>query len=99
MNYNRNLEYIAPFTFFILIITLSIKETLIYDLTNNKYGSFLGGISYPIYLIHPFYIGIFSLLNINLNTINSFLYLILCIISSWIIHIYYEKPMMKLTIK
>lgn len=99
INYNRNFEYIAPFIFFTLIITLSIKDTIIHNLTNNNYGRILGGVSYPIYLIHPLYIGAFSLLNINLNIIISLIYLFLCITSSWVIHYYYEKPMMKLIIK
>lgn len=99
INYDRNLEFVAPLFFSILILLISTKKGLVYKSTNKNFSIFLGGISYPIYLIHPLLVGFYSLLKIPLNTINTSIYLIICIIISWVIHSKYEKPMMKYLLK
>ena len=99
INYNRNFDYLAPFLFSLFIISISFNKGFINKITNNKYGEFSGKISYPIYLIHPLYVGIFSLLKFPINFFNVCIYLLLCIITSWVIHTLIEKPMMKLMIK
>lgn len=98
INYNKNHEFIAPILFSLLIFLTANLENI-----KNKYLLYIfkkfGEFSYPIYLIHPLIIGIFSHLKISPNLSSSLAYITICLIISLIIHKYYEKPMMKLTIK
>lgn len=95
--YNKNLEYLAPF-FFCILIAFYRHEYCKSEL-KIKISTFLGNISYPTYLIHPLLIAGFSFLNINPSFISTILYLLLCIGSALIIHSYIEKPMPRYKIK
>ena len=52
-NYIRDNEYYSVFLFSIMIISLSFDKGIIFKLTNNIVGDWLGRISYSIYLLHP----------------------------------------------
>lgn len=95
-SYNRNNEFIAPFIFGLFILSISFKNGIIYKITNNSFGVFLGNISYPIYLIHPFVITLFLKLKLEFSLITLLPYLVLCILISFILNKYVEKPCLKL---
>lgn len=52
-NYIRDNEYYSVFLFSIMIISLSFDKGIIFKLTNNSVGDWLGRISYSLYLLHP----------------------------------------------
>lgn len=94
IDYNRVHEFIFPFICSFFIISLARQRGLIFNLFNNRFGQFMGDISYPIYLIHPLFINIFQWSDLEFNYKNSIFYIILCIIASYLIHKFIEKPSM-----
>ncbi|WP_372658366.1 acyltransferase family protein [Acinetobacter sp. SwsAc6] len=98
INYNKNLEYLAPLLFSFLIFLVAhienIKNPYI-CFTFKKFGEF----SYPIYLIHPLLIGAFNYLKISPNIYSSMVFITICMIISLMIHKHYEKPLMNFMIK
>ncbi|MFS2224202.1 acyltransferase family protein [Pantoea sp. B65] len=95
MQYNRNNEILSPLLFGVFIYSLSKASGAVFKLTNNKLGVFLGDISYPIYLIHPVLIFIFSkIMNFSTTPIVMICYLTACILSAFIINRIIEKPSM-----
>ena len=94
IGYNRVNEFVFPFICVCFIISIAKRRGLIFQCFNNKIGNFFGDISYPMYLIHPFFINIFQCTHQEFNYINSSIYLALCIIASFIIHKWIEKPCM-----
>ena len=87
MNYARQNELFAPFLFAIFIGSLYKSNGAIYRLTKNKFGKFLGDISYPLYLIHPLFIFILiRVVRLEVNSITATLYILASITLS-LIHI------------
>ena len=91
-NYNRNDEYFSVFLFAIMIISLSFGKGIVYTLTNNWFGKWLGKISYPLYLLHPLFIEInHQIFNDCFNILPLLIYFIFIITFSVLIHIYIEN--------
>lgn len=92
LSYDRNYEFLAPFIFMAMIILLSLRVGLLFRLTNNKIGDFMGDISYPLYLIHPVFIFIFTHSVLFKYKYIVILYVVSCIFSSYLINRFVEKP-------
>jgi peptidoglycan/LPS O-acetylase OafA/YrhL len=94
-DYVKNNEYYSVFLFSIMIISLSLNKGIIYKLTNNAIGNWLGKVSYPLYLLHPVCI----LINKNIFsdifcTLGILFYIILSLIISILTHIFIEEKFM-----
>lgn len=94
-HYDRNYEFLAPFMFMILIFLLSLKTGIVFKITSNKFGEFMGDISYPLYLIHPILILVSKNFYKNHNNFIPFIYVVLCLIFSYFINLLVEKPSIK----
>jgi len=95
--YKHNNELLAPFLFAAFIILLSFKGGIIYRLTANKLGEFFGDISYPAYLIHPLWVNLSIIFKLNVhNGLIIILYLLLVVISAYLLHRFVERPCLKL---
>ncbi|KAA6206424.1 MAG: acyltransferase [Candidatus Tokpelaia sp.] len=96
-DYIRNNEFLAPFLFTFFIYLLSFKAGVVYKITATRFAAFLGDISYPAYLIHPFWIFILQLYRANVHKAYIvLLYLFVLISSAWLINRLVEKPCLKL---
>lgn len=94
-NYYRNNEYYSVFLFALLIYFLSLSKGMIFIITNNGLGKWLGKLSYPLYLIHPFFITLNTVLFKDLFSLLSICtYLCLSIVSSIILHVFIENKFM-----
>lgn len=94
ISYNRVNEFIFPFICACFIISLAKRRGVIFHWFNNKIGNFFGDISYPIYLIHPFFINLFQWMHQEFNYQTGVIYLIFCIVTAYLIHKWIEKPCM-----
>ena len=54
-------------TWFLLLISLVFIPYFFYSFRTSKYDRIIGEMSYPLYLIHPIFIGVNELMNINSN--------------------------------
>ena len=84
--------------FLMLIVGLSLDKTILSNWLSNKLFIALGTISYSMYIFHvPIKIIIQKLFKIDIikSTPLFFSYLIIVIVSSSIIYLFFEKPMRK----
>ncbi len=63
---NLNISYIYHVSFLILEGLLFIPY-IFYSFKANRYDRYIGELSYPLYLIHPLFIGINEIIGINSN--------------------------------
>ncbi len=90
--YLKQYEYISPVLFGLFIYFIAQEKGCFYKLFDNKFGVFMGSISYPLYLFHPIIVNLTQ----NGMFIKDFgLYLFVCIIASYILHVVIEKPFIR----
>lgn len=94
-NYIRDNEYYSVFLFSIMIISLSFDKGIIFKLTNNIVGDWLGRISYSLYLLHPVFIFINQKLFSDLFCFTALItYIIFISCMSIITHLFIENKSM-----
>lgn len=88
---NRD-AYIAPFIFTVLIYSIASQAGIVYHLTNNRLGDFLGRISYSVYLIHPIFVGFYKQ-HMDMSDWSAVpSYLMMVIGAAYLVHIFIEQP-------
>lgn len=85
--------------FLMLIIGLSLDKTILSQFLSNKLFIALGNISYSMYIFHIpvryFLLGHFFRISIRKSPLSLVSYLIILIVCSSIIYLFFEKPMKK----
>ena len=74
-------------TVFLLLMSLTFIPYIFNSFKTSKYDRIIGEMSYPLYLIHPLFIGLNELLNIN----NAFFVIFASLGGSYCIYIYFIK--------
>lgn len=96
-DYNKNNDFLAPFFFAALIFSLSCKNGILYTLTANRLGKFLGDISYSVYLLHPIWVAFMTkYYHMPVTTLPMILiYFSEVVFSAYLLHRFVEKPCLK----
>ncbi|WP_256676196.1 acyltransferase [Pseudomonas sp. SCB32] len=85
-------SFIAPFIFTVLIYSLASQAGIIYHLTNNRVGDFLGKISFAVYLAHPIFV-LFVKEHMDMTSLSAVLsYLMMVIGAGYLLHVFIEQP-------
>lgn len=90
---------LAPAGFALLIFCLSFRSGALNDLLSSRFALFLGGISFPLYLIHLMpLLWLASHVSIGaLNPVSAAAliagYVGFCLTVAWLLHLFVERPM------
>ncbi len=94
-DYDRRLDFIAPWLFAGLVLALAQRDGALYRLTSGRTGELLGDISYPLYLIHPLCIFlIVEVLGLPAGNLALLPYLALSLALAFAINRLVERPCM-----
>lgn len=81
----------------VFIILLKFKDKPWFS--SKSASSFLGGLSYPLYAIHPTFVLLLGMLFPSTSVVKLLIYVPCIIISAWLIHKFIEEPVNKVPLQ